>query len=521
MSVALGVPLPLRRPGLRDRRPGRLLWRGRPGTARPSRRQGVATAGRPRRAGAWRTTWPLADLAARTSLTASVIQRLLLLLAVPPLLLVGLPSAGVTAGLDPPVAVDWLVRRCAAGRPSRSRWSPSCAVATATTGAVEAEGASAGARLGLDAALARRRDRCSGPGVDRAAGHRPAVGARAGRLPDRPVDRALVPRRRLDLRPPPAVSPVRARPGLLGGRPVIDQQMAGFVAKFATIAVLWTVAFVWLTRAHTRSRPAATPTRCAGRDVERHLERAERTGAAPGLDPPRIGTPRRSMRPRADDGWPRSGGRASRQIRQGQPKMRMAEVGRKAAEQHRRDEPAVRVTQHDHRKMARRSGRLGRRHGRSAEVPAKATRQTRPRVDVGVPHRRVEARGSAERAHLHQADAVEVAHPPDGLGRSRQRDVAGRVARPEGLGARRSSRRGRADRNRRARPRRARAPAPSTSVRAAITPERWALPPPAPRAPGRRSSRATRRASAPSGPPKPTTRRRASPPGAHQKLIRR
>src|ERR1700728_1039092 len=55
-------------------------------------------------------TWPLADLAAHSSLTALVIQRLLLLLAVPPLLMIGLPSAVMTR-LTRPAAIDWVLRR--------------------------------------------------------------------------------------------------------------------------------------------------------------------------------------------------------------------------------------------------------------------------------------------------------------------------------------------------------------------------------------------------------------------------
>ncbi len=37
---------------------------------------------------------------------------------------------------------------------------------------------------------------------------------------------------------------------VLGMSPVLDQQLAGFLAKLCTIAVLWTVAFFVMTRAH-------------------------------------------------------------------------------------------------------------------------------------------------------------------------------------------------------------------------------------------------------------------------------
>ena len=51
-------------------------------------------------------TWPLADLAAHWSLTALVTQRLILLMAVAPLLLLGLPYD----------VVQWLTRPGAGGR---------------------------------------------------------------------------------------------------------------------------------------------------------------------------------------------------------------------------------------------------------------------------------------------------------------------------------------------------------------------------------------------------------------------
>jgi hypothetical protein len=56
----------------------------------------------------------------------------------------------------------------------------------------------------------------------------------------------------------------------------MDQQIAGFVAKFGTIAVLWTVAFVSMTRAQHTVTTGGDPDPLLWSDVERHLERAER-----------------------------------------------------------------------------------------------------------------------------------------------------------------------------------------------------------------------------------------------------
>ena len=57
--------------------------------------------------------------------------------------------------------------------------------------------------------------------------------------------------------------PAFAHPGkVISMSPLLDQQLSGFVAKLGTIAVLWTVAFVVMTRAETADR--------AGQDSEPH-----------------------------------------------------------------------------------------------------------------------------------------------------------------------------------------------------------------------------------------------------------
>jgi len=60
---------------------------------------------------------------------------------------------------------------------------------------------------------------------------------------------------------------------VLGLSALGEQQIAGFVAKLGTIAVLWTVAFIGLARTEGEDPDAADPLTWA--DVQRHLERAD------------------------------------------------------------------------------------------------------------------------------------------------------------------------------------------------------------------------------------------------------
>jgi cytochrome c oxidase assembly factor CtaG len=69
--------------------------------------------------------------------------------------------------------------------------------------------------------------------------------------------------------------PPYAHTGTVAGlSPLLDQQLAGFVAKLGTIAVLWTVAFVIMTRAPDDVAGQDEPLMWS--DVEREIERADR-----------------------------------------------------------------------------------------------------------------------------------------------------------------------------------------------------------------------------------------------------
>ncbi len=217
---------------------------------------------------------PLADLAAHTSLTALVVQRMLLLLGLPPLVIAAIPPP-LMARITRPAPVDWALRRCS--RPIVAVGVVTLiAVVTLTTVAVEAQGSSIWARGGLDLALV-----VAGfelwtpvsphlPGTDR-----PSALGRAAYL----IVQSVVPSFLAIVwifAKHPLYPHFSAGPKLFGVSPLLDQQLAGFVAKFATIAVLWTVAFVGLSRAQHAVSTGRDPEPLLWSDVERHLERAER-----------------------------------------------------------------------------------------------------------------------------------------------------------------------------------------------------------------------------------------------------
>jgi putative membrane protein len=218
-------------------------------------------------------SWPLGDLAAHWLLMALVLQRLLLTLAVPPLLVLGTPRA-VIARLTRPAPVDALLRVVVRPLPAIAIVTV-VAVATLTTGAVNLA-----ARSELVRALVELLVLASGfvlwapvltelPGLPRLS----SLG-RGGYL----IVQSIVPSflsivwifARHSLYPP------FTHPGKVAGMtPLLDQQLAGFLAKLSTIAVLWSVAFVIMTRARaTDGEEPADPLLWS--DVEREIQRADR-----------------------------------------------------------------------------------------------------------------------------------------------------------------------------------------------------------------------------------------------------
>ncbi len=152
-AVGIGIVAGHRRQVTRWARAGehRTSGAGAPPPPAPwTRRQKAALAG------AWLAaavalTWPLADLAAHWSVTALVVQRLLLVLAVPPLVLLGLPY-GVLAALTRPAAVDTILHRCRQPAVAVAVFT-AATIGVMTVPAVTAQSTSAAARGAFDAVV--------------------------------------------------------------------------------------------------------------------------------------------------------------------------------------------------------------------------------------------------------------------------------------------------------------------------------------------------------------------------------
>ena len=228
-------------------------------------------------------TWPLADLATHWSLTALVLQRLLLMLAVPAFYWLGLPEALLTR-LTRPAAIDAVLRTLA--RPVVAVIVVTViAVGTLTTGAVQLQATSPPGRAALDVALLFAGAVLWLPFMPGVPGVR-RLGAlgRVAYLIVQSIVPSFLSVVWIFARHP--LYPAFSHGGLVGGlSPLLDQQIAGFVAKLLTISVLWTVAFVSLRRTSSLDE-SDTDQRLTWADVERHLLRVERHERRHGEAPP-------------------------------------------------------------------------------------------------------------------------------------------------------------------------------------------------------------------------------------------
>jgi len=239
------------------------------------------------------TTWPLADLAAHWSLSALLLQRLLLTLVAAPLLLLSMPRPALAALTRPPpvdALVDLLTRPAVA-----IVVFSSVVVGTLVVPAVSAQASSVAGRGGFDALLL----------VAGLVLWAPALGTGPGTHPVSPVGRAAYLVVQSVLPNFPSVVFIFARHPLyppfahvhraLGFSALTDQQVAGIVAKIGTLPVLWTAAYRALARAQ-RVEEQAEDEPLYWADVERALERsaraerrlarsprAGRDGASPGV----------------------------------------------------------------------------------------------------------------------------------------------------------------------------------------------------------------------------------------------
>ena len=237
-------------------------------------------------------TWPLSDLAAHWSLTALVVQRLIVVLVVAPLLLLGLPydllqwatrPAGVDAVLvrlqRPPVAIITVTILL---------------IGSMTSGVVHAQTVSVAVRAGV-------------AGVVLVAGlvlWIPVLGRIPGILRPKPVVRfgylvaqAVVPAFLSFIyifSTHPLYADFSRAHAAVGLRPLNDQQIAGFVSKLSMLLVLLSVGWVVLSRASTADEEFAANDPLVWADVERQFERVDRrsarSGAVGGSDEVAVGS---------------------------------------------------------------------------------------------------------------------------------------------------------------------------------------------------------------------------------------
>jgi cytochrome c oxidase assembly factor CtaG len=221
------------------------------------------------------TTWPLADLAAHWSLTALVIQRLILMLAVAPLLVLGIPY-DILEWITRPALVDATLNRC--HRPAIAiglvtiltvgPMTPLVVQAQASSfvlrGALEVVAVLAGLTLWLPA-LGRA------PGIPRL---RPML--RFGYLAAQGVIPAFL-SFILILSPHPLYSTFAGSRAAIDLRPLNDQQIAGFVSKLTMLIVLITVGGIGLVKTPTSDEEDDdVEEQLVWADVQREFERADR-----------------------------------------------------------------------------------------------------------------------------------------------------------------------------------------------------------------------------------------------------
>jgi cytochrome c oxidase assembly factor CtaG len=230
-------------------------------------------------------TWPLAELAAHWSLTALVTQRMILLLAVAPLLLLGLPYDLIQWLTRPPL-VDAVLARCQ--RPPVAIIVVTVLlVGLMTPALVHAQSVSPLARGVLDVVMV----------IAGLLLWIPVLGRVPGILRLKPVVRfaylvaqAVVPAFLsfiYILSNRPLYGTYSRSHAAIDLRPLNDQQVAGFVSKFSMLFVLLTVGAVVLARAPLSDEEFGKDDPLVWADVERQFERADRQSSKGRPTPPR------------------------------------------------------------------------------------------------------------------------------------------------------------------------------------------------------------------------------------------
>jgi putative membrane protein len=221
-------------------------------------------------------TWPLADVAAHWLLVALVLQRLLLTLAVPPLLVLGTPRP-LLVRLTRPVVVDAVLRVVVRPIPAIAIVTV-IAVGTLTTGAVSWAAGSSVAQAVLEVVVLASGFVLWAPVLHELPGA-PKLSAlgRGAYLIVQSIVPSFLSIVWIFARHPlyaPFAHPGSGKVADLS--PLLDQELSGFVAKLGTIFVLWTVAFVVMTRGETAAAAGRDAEPLVWSDVEREIERADR-----------------------------------------------------------------------------------------------------------------------------------------------------------------------------------------------------------------------------------------------------
>ena len=225
--------------------------------------------------------WPLGDLAAHWSLSALMVQRMLLVLAVAPMLLLAVPVP-VLAALTRPAPVDATLDFVS--RPVVAIVAFSVVIlGTLLPAAVAAQAADPFVRGALDGLILVAGMVLWAPALGHIPGARhPAALVLAVYLFLQSIVPTFIPAVVFVFSRHPLYPAFADAHRAIGLAPLNDQQLAGMLTKVAMIPVLWSVAWVALTRAE-RSRDAGgdeDDRTLTWAEVQRQLERAERAERA-------------------------------------------------------------------------------------------------------------------------------------------------------------------------------------------------------------------------------------------------
>jgi putative membrane protein len=222
--------------------------------------------------------WPIGDMAAHWSLSALVLQRCILVLAVAPLVLAGLPD-DLIAWLTRPAAVDAVLLRVLRP-PVAVATVTAVLVATMVPVLVAAQAGSPAARGALALVVL-------GAGVVL---WLPVMGRIPGIPRPRPMIRAvyLVAQSVVPvflsflyiLATQPLYPAFAGSVEVVHLRPLNDQQVAGFISKLSFVLVLLAVAGFVLARSPESDDDLGPEDPLSWADVERHFERVDRRGPA-------------------------------------------------------------------------------------------------------------------------------------------------------------------------------------------------------------------------------------------------